>query len=251
MILPSSRMLRLQHINKQYGRSSGNAITSLDDVSCEISPGDWVCLVGPSGCGKSTLLNIIAGLDRSTSGSIEVNGSVGFMFQEPTLFPWLNVRDNIGFGLRMRKDDLKVIRQKTNAYLDLVGLAEYAAAYPHQLSGGMKQRVALARMLILDPDILLMDEPFGALDAQTKEKLHEDLERIWRETKKTIVFVTHDVREAVRLGDIVHVFSSNPGKIKMTFLVDLPRPRSFMDARVVHLAQQVRNGIGDDPIDHV
>ncbi len=251
MTLPSSTTLRIQHISKQYGRSSGHALVALEDISCEVSAGEWVCLVGPSGCGKSTLLHIIASLDRSTSGSIEVHGSIGFMFQEPTLFPWLNVQENVGFGLRMQKVDANVISQKTDTYLKMVGLSEYKPAYPHQLSGGMKQRAALARMLILDPDILLMDEPFGSLDTQTKEQLHEDLERIWRETKKTIVFVTHDVYEAVRLGDIIHVFSSHPGRIKTTIPVDLPRPRSSTEERFLRLAQQVRNELDNEPHDRV
>ncbi len=233
-------MLRLQHINKRYG-SGASAVPVLDDISLDVATGEFVCVVGPSGCGKSTLLNVIAGLERPTSGTVERGEKVGFMFQEPTLFPWLKVKDNVAFGLKMMRLPRKEIDERVERYLSLVRLTEFRDAYPRQLSGGMKQRAALARMLALDPDVLLMDEPFAALDAQTREELYLELQDVWRRTGKTIVFITHNVREAVCLGDRVLVFSPRPGRIKREFHVDIPRPREIGDLAVARLAHEVHN----------
>lgn len=231
-------MLKLEKIRKQYGNDR-DAIAVIDDVSIDIRDGEFVCIVGPSGCGKSTLLNIIAGLDRLTSGTVTRSGTVGFMFQDPTLFPWLKVKDNIAFGLRMKRLPEPDIRERVERYLAMVHLTDFRDAYPRQLSGGMKQRVALARMLALDPDILLMDEPFAALDAQTREDLYVELQRILQGTGKTTVFITHNVREAVCLGDRVLVFSPRPGRVTHEFSVNIPRPREIGDLPVAQLAHEV------------
>jgi NitT/TauT family transport system ATP-binding protein len=224
--------LQIQNINK-YFRLNGDKISALSEISLSVSPGEFICLVGPSGCGKTTLLNLIAGLDIPSSGEIDIEGKLGFMFQEPTLFPWLNVENNIAFGLKILRRKNNEINDKVSYFLDLVHLNQFRKAYPHELSGGMKQRVALARNLILDPDILLMDEPFTALDAQTRELLYEELQLIWQKTKKTIIFVTHNVREAVVLGDRVIILTARPGKIKNIIDVKLPRPRDIGNLSVI------------------
>jgi NitT/TauT family transport system ATP-binding protein len=175
-----------------------------------------------------------------TSGRIQFSGKLGFMFQEPTLFPWLKVRDNVAFGLKIAKEKMTVIQEKVDYYLRLVHLKAFEYAYPHELSGGMKQRVALARTLIMEPDILLMDEPFAALDAQTREILYEELQEIWQMTKKTVVFVTHNVREAVCLGDRVQVFTARPGRIKREFKVDLARPRDLGNLEVIKISNNIK-----------
>jgi len=233
-------MLRLQHINKRYGHGS-DTVDVLEDISLDVATGEFVCIVGPSGCGKSTLLNVIAGLERATSGTVERGEKVGFMFQEPTLFPWLKVKDNVAFGLRMLRLPREEIEDRVQRYLSLVRLTDFRNAYPRQLSGGMKQRVALARMLAIDPDVLLMDEPFAALDAQTREDLYLELQDVWQRTGKTIVFITHNVREAVCLGDRVLVFSQRPGRIKREFRIDIPRPREIGNLNVAQLAQAVHD----------
>jgi len=218
-------------------------VTALDDVSLEIGEGEFVCLVGPSGCGKSTLLNIIAGLESADQGAVFGNGQavVGpgrdrmVMFQDSALFPWLDVLSNVLFGLRLKGGlSAKECESAARSYLQLVGLEKFERAYVHELSGGMKQRVALARSLAPNPSVLLMDEPFAALDALTREYLYMDLQRIWQERKKTIVFVTHNVREACCLGDRVLLFSASPGRIREEFAIDLPRPR---DINSVELAR--------------
>ena len=219
-------------------------VRALDGVSLEINEGEFVCLVGPSGCGKSTLLNIIAGLDEADEGSVLSDGQriTGpgrdrmVMFQEHALFPWLDVLDNVMFGLRL-KPGLRnhERREVAKYYLHLVGLDNFLHANIHELSGGMKQRVALARALAPNPKVLLMDEPFGALDALTREQLYGDIQRIWEQRKKTIAFVTHNVREAVCLGDRVVLFSPHPGRIREEYTIDLPRPR---DINSVSLAEK-------------
>jgi NitT/TauT family transport system ATP-binding protein len=201
-----------------------------------VDEGDFVCLVGPSGCGKSTLLNIIAGLEKPDSGSVLADGEAVdgpgrermMMFQEHALFPWLDVLGNVMFGLRLKPNlSDKERRQVARYYLDLVGLTGAEKASIHELSGGMKQRVALARALAPNPRVLLMDEPFGALDALTRERLYGDIQRIWEERRKTILFVTHNVREAACLGNRVVLFSPHPGRIREEFAVNLPRPRDI------------------------
>lgn len=210
-------------------------VDTLDNITIKVEKGEFVTIVGPSGCGKSTLLSIIAGLEKPTSGKIyvdgrEVNGPGPdrlVMFQESALFPWFNVLQNVEFGLKIAGMNKHSRREIARHYLKMVYLSRFETAYIHQLSGGMKQRVALARALALNPDILLMDEPFAALDSQTRSLLHAELQAIWEETGKTIVFVTHNVEEAVSLADRVVVFSSRPGRIKKEFRIQLPRPRSL------------------------
>jgi NitT/TauT family transport system ATP-binding protein len=234
--------LAIQDVSKRFQASRGE-VHALDHVSLDIKDGEFVCLVGPSGCGKSTLLNLIAGLERPDDGRILADdepitgpGSDRMvMFQESALFPWLDVMDNVLFGLKLKsKMPKKELQDLAMSFLRLVGLERFAHAAVHELSGGMKQRVALARSLAPNPRVLLMDEPFAALDAMTREQLYGDLQRIWQERKKTIVFVTHNVREAVCLGDRVVLFSPHPGRIREQFTIDLPRSRDIND---VHLAE--------------
>ncbi|MFA6304918.1 MAG: ABC transporter ATP-binding protein [Patescibacteria group bacterium] len=230
--------LQVKNINKTFAGESGK-IQALTDINLDLQEGEFVCLVGPSGCGKSTLLNIIAGLAPIDSGKIEFAGKLGFMFQEPTLFPWLKVKDNIAFGLKILKKSKEKINEVVDYFLELTHLSNFKEAYPHELSGGMKQRVALARTLALKPDILLMDEPFAALDAQTREMLYKELQEIWQFSKKTILFVTHNVREAVVLGDRVLVFTARPGQIKKEFKINLPRPRDINDIEVAKISNAI------------
>ena len=227
--------LSLSRVSKSFGTGS-RRVHALDRVSLEVGEGEFVCLVGPSGCGKSTLLNIIAGLERADEGEVIADGTPVtapgrdrmMMFQESALFPWLDVRSNVLFSLKLKPGlTRKERREVAEFYLKLVGLEKFHHTYVHELSGGMKQRVALARALAPNPRVLLMDEPFAALDALTREQLYGDLQRIWQERKKTIVFVTHNVREAACLGDRVVLFSPNPGRIREEFKIDLPRPRDI------------------------
>lgn len=227
--------LIVEGVSKTFSSRSGK-VQALGNVSLEVGEGEFVCLVGPSGCGKSTLLNLIAGLEKPDSGRLLANGSPVngpgrdrmVMFQEHALFPWLDVTGNVMFSLRLKPGLTEKERQDVAAYyLKLVGLERFAHSNIHELSGGMKQRVALARALAPNPRVLLMDEPFAALDAMTREQLYTDIQRIWAARKKTIIFVTHNVREAVCLGDRVVLFSRNPGRIREQFKVDLPRPRDI------------------------
>jgi NitT/TauT family transport system ATP-binding protein len=212
-----------------------------------------VCLLGPSGCGKSTLLSIIAGLEAASSGTIWANDKQVqgpgtdrvLLFQEAALFPWLDVQHNVEFGLRQIGTPAKERRALARRFLELVHLKGFERSYVHQLSGGMRQRVAIARALALNPAILLMDEPFGALDALTRDRLHAELESIWASTRKTVLFVTHNVREAVALGDRVLVFSPRPGQIVREFRIDIPRPRSLEDHRLVDEAAEILTVLKD------
>jgi NitT/TauT family transport system ATP-binding protein len=238
--------LRLQNVSRTFPTPRG-PLTALEDISLEIQEGEFLCVVGPSGCGKSTLLNLIAGLDRPTSGAIwkdsrRVDGPGTdriIIFQELGLFPWLTVLENVEFGLRMQQVSKAERRERSRQYLRLVHLTGFESSYVHQLSGGMKQRVALARSLVTEPDVLLMDEPFAGLDAQTRDLLHEEVARLWSATGKTIVFVTHNVREAVRLGGRVIVMSFRPGRIKSQFTITLPRPRNLEDPQLTLMAREV------------
>lgn len=233
IIAPSK--LAVEGVSKTF--STGRVVVkALDNVSLKIDEGEFVCLVGPSGCGKSTLLSIIAGLDKPDQGQVlsdgkEIDGPGRdrmVMFQESALFPWLDVMGNVLFSLKLKPGLTKKERiEVAQFYLKLVGLERFAHSYVHELSGGMKQRVALARALAPNPRVLLMDEPFAALDALTRENLYWDIQRIWAERKKTIVFVTHNVREAACLGTRVVLFSPNPGRIREEFEVNLPRPRDI------------------------
>ncbi|MET8349912.1 MULTISPECIES: ABC transporter ATP-binding protein [unclassified Micromonospora] len=230
----------LSDVTKVYGRG-GNAVLALDGVSLDVAPGEFVCLVGASGCGKSTLLNLVAGLDRPSGGQIALAGdaSAGLMFQEPALFPWLTVDGNVEVPLKLRGLPRAERRARVAELLRTVHLADFGRKRPHELSGGMRQRVALARTLALDTPVLLMDEPFGALDAMTRDILHDELERIWSERKLSVLFVTHNVREAARLADRIILLSSRPGRIIYSTTVDIPRPRRIDSPEVAAIAAEV------------
>jgi NitT/TauT family transport system ATP-binding protein len=243
--------LIVENISKSFQTSRGWH-KALDDVTLTVSEGEFVCLVGPSGCGKSTLLNLIAGLDTPDQGVLSSDGlpilGTGrertVMFQEHALFPWLDVLGNIMFALKLKpglnhKERIEVARY----YLSLVGLEKYAHANIHELSGGMRQRVALARALAPNPRVLCMDEPFAALDAMTREQLYSDLQTICAKRKKTVIFVTHNVREAVCLGDRVILFSPNPGRIREQFVIDLPRPRDINSVALANYATEITQAL--------
>jgi NitT/TauT family transport system ATP-binding protein len=243
----SAAKLAVQGVSKRF-RTPAAAVHALDRVSLDVADGEFVCLVGPSGCGKTTLLDIIAGLTKPDEGRVladdrPVQGPGRerlVMFQEPALFPWLTVLGNVMFGLKLR-DDLNDAERRRIAHehLKLVGLDEFAHANVHELSGGMKQRAALARALAPDPRVLLMDEPFGSLDALTREQLYGDIQRIWASHRKTIILVTHNVREAVCLGDRVILMSGSPGRIREQFPIPLPRPRDINSAALSNHAAQI------------
>ena len=240
-ILPK---VSLTEISLSYGTNFGERLMALDNVSFDVRRGEFLCIVGPSGCGKSTLLHLIAGLHQQTSGSIRVDGKPIrgadtdriLIFQELGLFPWLTVQQNVEFGLKMKRLSKPEREFRVHEYLRLVHLSQFENSYTHQLSGGMRQRVALARALATQPDVLLMDEPFAALDAQTRDLLHDELERIWTETGCTVIFVTHNVREAVRLGDRVLLLTFRPGQVKREYAIDLPRPRHIEETDVARCA---------------
>ncbi|MBF8255612.1 MAG: cmpC [Anaerolineales bacterium] len=240
------RGLQVLDVDKVYPTRSGN-LQALARISLTVPPGEFVCAIGPSGCGKTSLLYILAGLETPTSGQVLVDGqpvagtepSRVLLFQEAALFPWLAVEDNIEFGLKMKGLPRAARRATTQRLLQMVHLEPFADAWVHELSGGMKQRVALARALAVDPAILLLDEPFGALDAISRELLHDELQELWMRMGKTIVFVTHNVREAVVLGDRVVVFSPRPGRILADHRVDLPRPRHIDDPEIAVLARRI------------
>ena len=244
----------LSDICLSYRTQSGERLLALDHINLQVRAGEFVCIVGPSGCGKSTLLHLIAGLHSQSSGQILVDGkpvqSPGtdriMIFQDHGLFPWLTVGENVEFGMKMKGVPKAERHERTEHYLQLVHLAKFEKSYIHQLSGGMRQRVAIARALATEPDVLLMDEPFAALDAQTRDLLHDELERIWSETGRTIIFVTHNVREAVRLGDRVVLLTFRPGRVKSEFPVELPRPRSLEDPEVALAARAVLDELREE-----
>ncbi len=225
-------MIRVEHLSKVFRSRRGNTL-ALEEIDLTVGDGEFVCLVGPSGCGKSTLLNVIAGLEKPDAGRVLLDGKPitgpGFersvMFQEAALFPWLTVRKNVEFGLELAHWPKAEWKERIERYLRMVHLWRFRDAYVHEISGGMKQRVALARALAPQPRVLLMDEPFAALDAQTRDVLHNEVQELWRQSKHTVVFVTHNVREAVRLGDRVVLMGSRPGCIKEDVKIDLARPR--------------------------
>ena len=232
-------VVRLQDVSKQYG-SGTSALLALDRVSLTVRHGEFVCLLGASGCGKSTLLSVVAGLDEITGGTLDIDGRhVALMFQEAALFPWLSVAGNVELPLRLQGVGRAERRKRAAELLDVVRLGGFGHKRPHELSGGMRQRVALARALAQNADILLMDEPFGALDAMTRDILHDELERIWREQDLTVLFVTHNVREAVRLGDRVILLSSRPGRVLEDFPVTHRRPRRIDSPEVATQAAEI------------
>jgi NitT/TauT family transport system ATP-binding protein len=232
-------------VSKRHGRGAA-AVLALDGISLTVGAGEMVCLVGASGCGKSTLLNLVVGLDTPTAGAIEVAGRPALMFQESALFPWLTVSANVELALRLRGVPRGERRERAAELLAAVRLSDAADRRPHELSGGMRQRVALARSLAQDSDVLLMDEPFGALDAMTRDLLHDELERLWLERGFTVLFVTHNVREAARLGDRIVVLTSRPGKVAQEFRVDSPRPRRIEDPSVASLAREVTERLREE-----
>jgi NitT/TauT family transport system ATP-binding protein len=238
--------VQISDVSKAYGTGRG-VLLALDHVSLTVPRGEFVCLLGASGCGKSTLLSVVAGLDKPTLGSVDVGGGrVGLMFQEPALFPWLDVNGNVELALRTRGVPKNERRQRTAELLEAVHLGGFGRKRPHELSGGMRQRVAIARALAQESDVLLMDEPFGALDAMTRDLLHDELERIWSERSLTVLFVTHNVREAVRLGDRVVLLSSRPGTVIEEFPVSMERPRRIDSAEVAGLAAKITDRLREE-----
>jgi NitT/TauT family transport system ATP-binding protein len=255
--VPGGIPLRIEDVTKSFPARSGT-VQALRPINLEVEAGEFDCLLGPSGCGKSTLLSLIAGLEPATTGTILANDKKVqgpstdqvLLFQEAALFPWLDVQRNVEFGLRQLGIPAKERRERARYFIELVHLKGFERSFVHQLSGGMRQRTAIARALAINPAVLLMDEPFGALDALTRDRLHAELESIWSNTRKTVLFVTHNVREAIALGDRVLVFSPRPGRIVREFRIDLPRPRSLEDHNLVDVAAEIvsvlRDAIGED-----
>lgn len=239
--------VNLKQVNKSYQKGKDDSLNVLDNVSFNIAEGEFVSLIGPSGCGKSTILKLIAGLDSPTSGEVLMNDNKikgpgtdrVVVFQEGGLFPWMTVLENVTYGLLRKKMSKKEAEDKAMDGLKMVHLANFTQSYPHELSGGMKQRVAIARALVMDPDVLLMDEPFAALDEQTRLVLHKELQKIWQETGKTILFITHNIREALTLSDRVLLMSTRPGAVKREFTVQAARPRDPADSNIVDLERRV------------
>ncbi|HEX7288919.1 MAG TPA: ABC transporter ATP-binding protein [Candidatus Angelobacter sp.] len=248
-LLPAvaEQKISVRGVTKEYVLPRGEVLCALQNVDVQVRRGEFLCIVGPSGSGKSTLLHIIAGLVSPTRGEVVIDGGRPkgpgpdriLIFQDLGLFPWLTVLENVEFGLKMQGVPARERRDLARYYLSLVHLSRVEQGFLHQLSGGMKQRLSLARALVLGPSVLLMDEPFAALDAQTRDLLHDELERLWEETGQTIVFVTHNVREAVRLGDRVLVMSHHPGRIKQEFAISLGRSRHLEDPEVALQAREI------------
>jgi NitT/TauT family transport system ATP-binding protein len=242
--------ISVNRVTHAFGQGE-ERLVALNDVSFELDRGEFACLVGASGSGKSTLLNLVARLDPPTTGRIDTFGSrTALLFQDAALFPWLTAAANVELPLRLQGVAPARRKEEARRLLSTVGLADFADSRPHELSGGMRQRVALARALAQDAPVLLMDEPFGALDAITRDLLHDELERIWQERRLTILFVTHNAREAVRLGDRVLVFSSRPGRVATEFRIDLPRPRRLDSPEVARLAGLVSDRLRDEVLSH-
>jgi|SRR5690625_1070235 len=228
-----------------------NPTVTLQDIDLQVEDGEFICIIGPSGCGKSTLLELLAGLQQATSGQIYIDGEaitgpnkkLGVVFQDPSLYPWRTIAKNVGLGLEFSRHDKKEIPKLVKKYLKLVGLEQFSSKYPHQLSGGMRQRVGIARALASSPEVLLMDEPFGAVDHLTRLTLQDDLLEIWDQEKKTVVFVTHDVSEAVYLADRIILLSPRPGRVQDIFSVNIPRPRKRDDLVLLEIQNQIYRSI--------
>ncbi len=235
---PAEAKIQIRCLCKAFV-SRGQRVVAVEDVSLSVPAGQFLCIVGPSGCGKTTLLRTVAGLERPSAGEVSVTREDGerpvssMVFQEQSIFPWLSVRDNVTYGLRLRGVTRAQRVASASSYLAKVGLTQFAGAYPYQLSGGMRQRVSIARAFANDPEILLMDEPFAALDEQNRILLQEELLRIWDETRKTVLFITHSIDEALVLGDRVVVMSARPGRVKADFPVDYPRPREVYQLKAM------------------
>jgi len=242
------RFIAFDNVSKIYNARYGQA-TALTQTSLTLNKSEFVCVVGPSGCGKTTLLNMLAGFVAPSTGSVQVNGvSVsepgperGVVFQEVGLFPWLTVQANVEFGLKMSGVARSERAQRARSVLSLIRMEKFANRYPNELSGGMKQRVGLARVLANDPQVLLMDEPFGALDAQTRRMMQDELLQVWQQTKKTVLFITHSVDEALLLGDRVIVMTASPGRIREDLRVDLPRPRDENSAEFNAMEKKIKD----------
>ncbi len=241
--------VRINNVSKAFGTGPA-AVHALDRVSLSASPGEFVCLIGASGCGKSTLLNLMAGLDQPSSGTVEVDGRTGLMFQESALFPWLTVAQNIDLALRLSGTPKPQRKDRVEQLLASVHLSDFGPKRPHELSGGMRQRVALARAFAQDADVLLMDEPFGALDAMTRDLLHDELERLWEDRSFTVMFVTHNVREAARLADRVILLSSRPGRVAHVFDNDIPRPRRIDEPQVTAMSSEITARLREEVARH-
>lgn len=244
-------VIEIDEISKIYETREGSQVTALTHTSLDVAQDEFVALVGPSGCGKSTILQILTGLLDPTSGSVRVHGEkvtgprkdLGIVFQQALLLPWLSVLDNVLLPVRVQKGDVRKAREYARELLDLVGLSDFAKRLPKELSGGMQQRVAIARSLVMDPSILLMDEPFGALDAMTRETMNVELQRIWQDRQKTVLFVTHSISEAVFLADRIVVMSPRPGRVTSVQKVNVDRPRdtrSYSDPEFNRVADKVR-----------
>lgn len=239
-------LLEIKGVNKQFF-ADGKEMEALHDINLSIRENEFVCFIGPSGCGKTTLLRIVAGLEDPTSGTVTLDGDPirgpsperGMVFQEYSLFPWRTVLDNTVFGLELKKVPAAERSRLGRQYLKMVGLERFETRYPHELSGGMKQRVAIARALVNNPKALLMDEPFGALDAQTRNTMQSELLRIWEEEKKTVIFVTHSVDEAIYLADTIVIMSARPGRIKDIIAIPLARPRSRTSTEVNQIRDRI------------
>ncbi len=250
--------IQVEHLTKTFTGEGGRVVTALDDVSLTVADGEFLTIVGPSGCGKTTLLRILSGLDRQTSGKTSLRRQIGdkrptnaVVFQQQSCFPWLTVEQNVSYGLRMSHAPRDHTRDRTNFWIDKTGLSAFKNAYPHQLSGGMKQRVAIARAFAYDADVLYMDEPFAALDEQTKAVLQAELLRIWEDTGKTVVYITHSLDEAATLSDRILVMTAHPGRIKSTVRVPFDRPRDVMALRKQKEYGELISGLWDQLRDEV
>ena len=232
--------ISLKSATKRFATKDGKGFTAITDVTFDVNDGEFVTVVGPTGCGKSTTLSLISGLEPASKGTVDVNGTpvsgipdgIGYMFQTDAILPWKNVFDNVALGLRYQKADKAEIAERTNDWLNRVGLAGFEDRYPHQLSGGMRKRVAMAQTLITEPSLLMLDEPFAALDVQTRELMQDELLQLWSGSGAAVVFVTHDLTEAISLADRVVVMTAGPATVKDIVPIDLPRPRKVEDIRL-------------------